>query len=231
MGGMGLELSAHASRAFGRMAADFRRVLDGRFVALLAYGPASGACFATTIGAPDLDALAVLTEQWHREGLDTPLLMTPEEFRRSLDTFPIEYQAMIDRHVVIAGSDPFAGASVAADDLRRGCELQAQSHLIHLRQGWIEAAGHPDELAELIARSADPLRLVLGNLARLMGDDVQALPAFAERRIEMPADLVAAVLQADRSVEAARALVPRLAEYVSAAERLWAFVDGWRARS
>jgi hypothetical protein len=72
---------------------------------------------------------------------------------------------------------------------------------------------------------------VLGNLARLMGDDVQALPAFAERRIQMPADLVAAVLQADRSVEAARALVPRLAEYVSAAERLWAFVDEWRARS
>ena len=231
---MALELTAHARRAFARMAADFRRVLDRRFVALLAYGPASGACFATAIGAPDLDALAVLTEQWHREGLETPLIMTPDEFRRSLDTFPIEYQAMIDRHVVIDGTDPFIGALVAPDDLRRGCEMQARSHLIHLRQGWIEAAGHGDELAELIARSADPLRLLLGNLARLMDEtatDVPAIAAFADRRIGMPADLVAAVLNADRSAEAARAAVPRLAEYVSAAERLWAFVDGWRGRS
>jgi hypothetical protein len=228
---MALALSAHASRAFGRMAADFRRVLDDRFVALVAYAPTSGACFATPIDAADLEALAVLTEQWHREGLATPLIMTPEEFRRSLDTFPIEYQAMIDRHVVIAGRNPFEGAAVAADDLRRGCELQAKAHLIHLRQGWIEAGGHGDELAELIARSADPLRLLLGHLARLMGDPaagVPALAAFAEREIGMPADLVTAVLQADQSVDAARAAVPRLSAYVAAAERLWAFVDEWR---
>jgi hypothetical protein len=230
---MPIALTPHARRAFARMAGDFQRVLDSRFVALLAYAPERGACFAASIGVPDLEALAVLTEQWHREGLETPLLMTPDEFRRSLDTFPIEYQAMIDRHVMIAGRDPFSGAAVAAGDLRRGCELQAKSHLIHLRQGWIEAGGHGDAIVELVAEAADPLRVVLENLARLSGQtglDTAALAGFAERQIGMPADLVRGVLTADRSEDAARAVAPRLGEYVAAAERLWVYVDAWRPR-
>jgi hypothetical protein len=75
---------------------------------------------------------------------------------------------------------------------------------------------------------------VLTNLARLSGEqpqDTAALARFAEGRIGMPADLVTGVLDADRSLDAARAIVPRLAEYVAAAERLWTFVDAWRARS
>ena len=42
--------------------------------------------------------------------------MTPDEFRRSLDAFPLEYQAILDRHTVIAGTPPFAGV----DGRRRG---------------------------------------------------------------------------------------------------------------
>jgi hypothetical protein len=44
----------------------------------------------------------------------------------------------------------------------------------------------------------------------------------------MPADLVASVFALEAQPHRAHTLVPRLAEYLSAAERLWAHVDGWR---
>ena len=54
--------------------------------------------------ADDLDACATLVERVAPRRLAPPLVMTPDEFRRSLDAFPLEYQAILDRHVVIAGT-------------------------------------------------------------------------------------------------------------------------------
>src|SRR5689334_21397988 len=90
-----LELSTTARRAFDRMAGDFSRVLGPRFEALVAYSADRGAAFVSNLGAPDLDALSMLTEAWHRSGLSTPLVLTSGEFRRSLDAFPLEYAAIL----------------------------------------------------------------------------------------------------------------------------------------
>ena len=82
-------------------------------------------------------------------------------------------------------------------------------------------------------RSAAPLRLVLSNLAQLQGEahaDDAALAAFASRAAGMSAALVRAVLALDAEAPAPHRLVPRLPDYLADAERLWAFVDGWRAR-
>lgn len=213
------------------MAADVTRILGDRLVSVVAYGPATAAVFATDITADDLHALSVLVEAWHKDGLATPLVLTTDEFHRSLDAFPLEYQAMLDRHAVIAGRDPLADVRIRPDDLRRACETHARGHLLHLRQGWLEAAGHEDRLADLIARSAPPLRALLGNVMRLSGTPASgpdALAEFAAKTIGMPGDLVQAVLAAEAHPDRRHSLVPRLGEYLDAAERLWAFVDQWR---
>ena len=215
------------------MAADLRRVFGARFVALVASSHHTVAAFVWSIGPDDLDALGSLVESWTRERLPPPLLMTPDEFRRSLDTFPAEYQALLDHHVVIDGVPPFDGVRINPDDLRRACEAQARGHLIHLRQGWIDAHGDTRRLEALIIRSAAPLRIVLANLAQLQGEDHRddaSLASFAERAAGMSAALVRAVLALDTNSAAAHTLVPRLREYLSDTERLWAFVDGWRPR-
>lgn len=232
-------LDATVERAYHRMAADLRRVFTDRFVALVAGGPGVSAAFVARIEPDDLDALGPIADTWHHEGVATPLLMTSDEFRRSLDTFPAEYQALIDHHVVIDGISPLEGATVGPDDLRRACEAQARGHLIHLRQGWIEDGAHAHGLAHLIERSASPLRRVLTNLARLsnvtVADDA-ALAAFADRTAGMPADLVTSILALDRmphrsqAAAASRALVPRMPEYLAASERLWSFIDTWRSK-
>jgi len=215
------------------MAADTRRVFGDRFVALIAYEPAAGLVFAASVTPSDLDALGALVETWHREGLRTPLAMTPDEFRRSLDAFPLEYQAILDRHLVLAGRNPFGEARIAASDLRRSCEVQAKAQLIHLRQGWLEAAGHADELADVIERSVGPLRILLTNVARLndvAADDPDGLARFAEQRIGMPGDLVQALLALEANPERSRTLVPKLPDYLAALDQLWTFIDTWRSR-
>jgi hypothetical protein len=134
---------------------------------------------------------------------------------------------------VIDGVPPFDGVRINPDDLRRACEVQARGHLIHLRQGWIDAHGSERRLEALLVRSAAPLRLVLSNLAQLQGEDHAddaALAAFAGRAAGMSADLVRGVLALDAVASAPRSLVPRLPDYLNDAERLWAFVDGWRTR-
>lgn len=227
----GLSLAAHAHRAFERLAQDLTRILADRFVALVASGPHSSVVFATDIAAGDLEASSALVHTWHRDGLDTPLLITADEFRRSLDAFPLEYQAIVDRHLVIAGTPPFTDIVVEPQHLRRACEVQAKSHLIHLRQGWIDAAGHETELAGVVARSAGSLRALLSNVARLSNAHGDGDPALAGARAAgLDQNLVRDILAIETAPEHAHALVRRLPEYLAATEHLWAFVDGWTAR-
>lgn len=231
---MPLELTVTARRAMERLAGDLQRVLGSRLVALVAHGPTRTVAFSTMLAAEDLTALAPLADRWHKDGLDTPLLLTPEEFRRSLDAFPLEYEAILDRHVVIAGTAPFDDVHPHDADLRRACEVQAQAFLIHLRQGWLHAADHHDEQITLLEQSAAPLRALLTNVTRLSGQpisDDEALVRFAEGHIGLPASVLTGVLNLDAHPEGAGPLldVPEfMPAYLLAAETLWAFVDKWR---
>jgi hypothetical protein len=226
-----LTLTASLERAFGRLAADLQRVFGSRFEALIAYEQNASVAFVFSVLADDLDALGPLVGAWHHDGLATPLVMTPGEFRRSLDAFPLEYQAILDRHAVIAGTPPFAGVSVDREDLRRACEIQARGHLIHLRQGWIQSGGHQSHLIDVLVRSAAPFRALLSNVARLHGapHETEAdLGAFAQTVIGMPSDVVAHVLDLEIHPEHGRKALSHLSGYLAAAEQLWNFVDSWR---
>jgi hypothetical protein len=228
-----LELSAAARRAFDRMADDLARVLDGRLVAVVATGPATSVVFAGPIGPGDLLALGAIVEAWHRDGLETPLLLTPEEFRRSLDTFAAEYQAIIDRHLVIRGVAPFGDATISTAALRHACEVQAKGHLIHLRQGWLESAGDAARLADLLVRSAGPLRTLLANVARLAGapDRGEDAALIGARLAGLSEPLIRDVLALDEAPEKGPRCLPMLPDYLAASEQLWAFVDTWRSAS
>jgi hypothetical protein len=223
-----LHLAPSARRAFERLAQDLGRVFGERLVAVIATGPASSVSFLRDIITGDLDALGALAETWHREGLDTPLLLTVNEFRRSLDAFPVEYQTLADYHVVITGTPPFADLLVEREHLRRACETAAKGYLVYLRQGWIDAAGHDEHLAALIAASAERLRTVLTQVARLKGSDTAEDPARAGAvAAGLDVALVLDVIGAERAPGRARHLVRRLPDLLALATSLWVFVDEW----
>jgi hypothetical protein len=162
----------------------------------------------------DLRACAALVVKWHESGLATPLILEASEFERSLDAFPYEFGAILADHAIVSGESPFAGLRVDPADMRRACEIQARSHLLHLREGYIETQGRSDALAELIARSAAPLSALLRSVARLKG--VSTADGVLTQ--------VAGLNGKELSPEAARRLFP---DYLSAVEYLTAEIDRW----
>jgi hypothetical protein len=174
---------------------------------------------------------------WRRRGLAVPLLLSQDEFNRTLDVFPLEYGDIIARHVVVYGRDPFAGICVSPADLRRACELQAKSHLIHLREGFLETDGSGPTVARLIAASAPAFRALLDNISRLdAGDacdggahDDDTVAARAETQIGIPAAVVRDVLAAPRAGDSTIVEPSALfSRYLTATGRIWQYVDAWR---
>lgn len=207
------------------LAADLQRIFGARLQSVVAYGDSRDGDGVHTLALverlafSDLTACAPRIVDWRRAGAAAPLILTRHEFLRSLDVFPLEYGDIIANHRLVAGEDLLAGLQVNESDLRRGCELQAKSHLIHLREGYIEAGGNPKAVGQLIAASAAALVSLLANLRRL--DD------SAAERAGITGDFLKEIARADGTTIADPS--PLLARYVSAVERLWQEVDRWRA--
>lgn len=230
---------------FDVLVGDLRRLFGSRLHALVAYGLGTfnadenylrTLVLVERVMFDDLARAAPLAAAWHRRGLAVPLLLSPHEFARTLDVFPLEYGSIIANHVVIVGDDPFANARVADADRRRGCEQQAKSHLIHLREGFLETQGEPREVVRLIGSSVPAFRTLLMNLARLEdGDrseselDTDALAVTIERMLGAPAPLTVEVLSAPAGLSTMADPTALLARYIDASERIWRYVDGWRA--
>ena len=230
--------------AAATLVTDLQRVFAGRLRSLVAYGPrVEGVaetpltCLALvdSLGVTDLDACARLAHQWERHGLAIPLILPDQEFRRSLDAFPLEYAEILRAHERIFGADPFDGVAIAREDLRRACETQVKSHLLHLREAFMETGGRPQAVADLVRASAPAFAALLRNVARLNGGTSSAR-ADATREGAHAAGLadaiVADVLALDRpdtspmpTTDAAR-LFP---QYLAAVEQLARAVDSWRA--
>ena len=177
---------------------ELRGVFGARLQSLVMYGSrASSHATATrtmalveSLTEQDLRGCASRLEAWHAAGLATPLIVPAREFDRSLDVFPLEFSAIMADHVVVAGAAPFERAAVERADLRRACEIQARGHLLHLREGFIEAAQNGNALAVLVAESAASLNALLSSLVYLEGGsarDTGATARHAERLLEYPA--------------------------------------------
>ena len=229
---------------------DLRDVFGSRLTSLVMYGahdtahtshngpPHSTAAIHTlavvdTITRDDLKACAARVSAWHDGGLATPLVLAAHEFNRSLDVFPLEFGAMLSDHLVVSGTNPFEALAVDPADIRRACEVQARSHLLHLREGYLEAGGRGAAVADLIVQSAPPFAALLVSLARLEGHPAPSAAAaarHAERILGVPDAIAEIARLADAhdlpSADAERVFGP----YLESVEKLVAYVDGWGAR-
>jgi hypothetical protein len=184
-----------------------------------------------TLTYADLVGCGAMTGDWAKAGVGTPLILTREEFEGSLDAFPLEFSAIAAHHVLIAGADPFADLPVDPADVRRACETQAKSHLLHLRGGFLEARGDAPAVARLVAASVPPLRTLLLSLARLDGVHArsrEALVKHASSLLGVPEALFEQLLATAKPADIDRSDALRIfAAYLDAMERLARFVDGW----
>jgi hypothetical protein len=231
---------------------DLRNIFGSRLRSLVAYGqgrdgrhdahghghaddapPVRTLVVVETMTHEDLRASAVRMGAWHDAGLATPLFIVAREFERSLDAFPLEFGAILADHAVVAGEDPFASLAVDPADLRRACEVQARSHLLHLREEFLETRGRADALSDLIVQSAAAFAALVASVARLdghAGGDPASAARHVERTLNMPGsvtDITTLAGVQEISSAAAEKLFP---PYLAAVERLVAHVDGWSVR-
>lgn len=216
---------------------DLQHIFGSRLLALVAYGDVNATAalslaLVQTITADDLAACAARAAAWQRGGCATPLLVTREEFAGSLDAFPLEYGEILDTHRLIHGHDPFAGLTIRDEDVRRACEVQVKSLLLHLREDFIESRGRPSEAAALVTESAPAFSQLLRHLARLdhaACTTSQELCAYAGSRPRLDGRVVGDVLALARNPSASGVDASRLfPAYLAAVEALWQFVDRWR---
>ncbi len=223
------------------LVSDLRNVFGTRLLAVVAYGPgveghtdAPLTCLTlvSSLSAEDLQACAQFVRRWNRAHIATPLIMPSHEFMRSLDTFPLEYGEIIRAHELVYGDNPFTSATIASDDVRRACELQAKSHLVHLREAFIESGGKPTNVAELVTSSAPAFTQLLRNVSRLnrvTTDDRSEVTRAGARAVGIPEELVADMLNLERRPGVPATDPSRLfPEYLAAVEQLARAVDGWR---
>jgi len=227
--------------AAAALVADLTQLFAGRLRSVVAYGArvdGDEEAFLTclvlveSITVSDLEACARLAAHWERRRVATPLILPEHEFRRSLDAFPLEYGEIIRAHERLVGPDPFAGPSIAREDLRRACETQIKSHLLHLREGFIESGGRPQAVADLVTTSAPAFAALLRHVARLGGSttaDRAAATLEGARSVGLTDGIVGDVLALERRPTIPTTDPARLFPgYLAAVEQLARAIDSWQ---
>jgi hypothetical protein len=231
------ELSSSQRHTADLLARDLEEVFGTRLRAVVAYGGTLGdgsvhsCAIVEGLAFEDLARCLPFTDRWRQRRAAVPLLLAPGELERTLDIFPLEYAAIAADHVVVRGSDPFAGVAIPREHVRRATEAQAKSHLIHLREGYLESRGESARIGQVIAASAGPLRALLLNIARLAAN-TPATPEDAELAA-LTESLTGAPASAIREVLASSAAGPSsvtdpshlLSRYIDAAQKIWEYVD------
>jgi hypothetical protein len=224
------------------LARDLGGIFRGRLLSIVVYGgqvdgnataPLQALALVSSLTAGDLEACAQLSSNWTRGGIGTPLVLPDSEFRASLDVFPLEYGEIVRAHMLVYGSDPFVGVTISPGDLRLACEAQAKSHLLHLRQGYVQTGGRLPAVARLVSQSAPAFAALLRNVGRLTGvqtaDRMEATRQGA-RAAGLSTDTVDAILALESPSALPASDPARLfPDYLAAVERLSAVVDQWRA--
>lgn len=230
-------MAAVSSTVASLVLADLQGIFGARLEAFVTYAPSvsprPSLALVRSLDMTDLTACAGRVKRWQSAGAATPVVLTRQEFARSLDVFPVEFGEIIANHETHFGDDPFEGMTVATGDLRRACEGQVRSLLLHVREDYMEAAGAAREVARVVVESAAEFRALLSLLSRLDGQRLerQQLAAWAAERLQLDAKVVSDALHiahdADKSGVDAGRLFPA---YLAAIEQLARHVDEWPDR-
>jgi hypothetical protein len=191
------------------LAAQLLEIFGSRLRMVAAFGTDPHTCaIVDSLTVDDLAQCAKRRSGWKRLGLDAPLLIVRDELMRALDAFPLEFSEIIATRRIVAGTDLFSTLAVPAEDCRRACEVHARGHLVHLREGYIDASNDEHAISRLVSASAIPFRALLANVARLDEASVDELMKKLEIGYQTKG----------------------FSEALRAAERLVEYVDRWNQK-
>jgi predicted nucleotidyltransferase len=181
-----------------------------------------------------LRAVAAVSKAWTEDGNPPPMTFTTREWKSSADIFPMEYADILERHRVLYGTLPVDGIRVNPADLRLQVEHQTMGKLLQLRQAIMGAGGDSALQLEVLEKSLSTLMVIFRAVVRLQGQvpsqDYEALTlTVAERAGFSPEPFIRVIRHARGSEKLSRDNASMiLEEYLSAMERLVAYLDEFR---
>ena len=116
-----------------------------------------------------LKQYCALHRRWSKEQIVVPLFLTEEELRMSAAVFPLEFLEIQEYHRVLDGRDPFIGFHVKTDRLREAVVQGLTSHIVRLRQRYVEGGGSDEATAILLPLSITSTIPLLRGVRRLLG--------------------------------------------------------------
>lgn len=171
----------------------------------------------------DQEALAAVLASSKKGSPIDPLFLTRRQLEKSLDTFPIEYLEMKERHLLLEGEDVLATIEVPSTYLRLQCEHELRGKHIRLRQFLLQNWSRPTELGASLEASASSFATLFRTLLRLRGESPPADPAHLVQRV---ADLYRLDSQALLGAHLAKtAGVPKGEEALAAYRRFTAEIE------
>ena len=146
----------------------------------------------------DLDALAAVSgpiNRWLKQGRPMPRLFSPGFLATAADVFPIEILDISNHHVLLHGTDPFAGLQIDLAHLRLQCERELREKMMRLQEAYLQARGRPRDLQRLVAESYPAFVLVFRGCLRLLEEPIPTLDLEVVRSLCRRLDLEATVFE------------------------------------
>ncbi len=155
----------HPQDIFADFSRDLKEIFGEDLISIVLYG--SGATGEYRPGTSDINFLVVLKDtsvqslgrgmklaaSWRRRRVNTPLFMTENDIRDSLDSYPIEFLDMKANYQLVFGKDVLQDLDFHPEDVRVQCERELKGKLLHLRQAYLESKGKTRALRKIITRS------------------------------------------------------------------------------
>lgn len=123
------------------------------------------------VTASDLRHVRSALQWWTAQGFALPVFFTADEFKASLDVFPIEFRHMKRAYKVLHGEDLLAGVEISLTNLRHETEFELRGKLLRLRSLSIQAGGTASELTKLMTDSIVSFVRFLRPMLELLGEE------------------------------------------------------------
>ncbi len=121
--------------------------------------------------AANLRHIRSAVQLWTAAGFSLPTFFTAEEFRASMDVFPIEFRLMKRAYRVLLGEDLLANAEISLTNLRLETEFELRGKLLRLRSLSIPASESASDLSKLMTESVVSFVRFLRPVLELLGEE------------------------------------------------------------
>lgn len=123
----------------------------------------------SSYGSAVLKQYSALHRRWSKEQIVVPLFLTEEEVHMSAAVFPLEFLEIQEQHRVLSGRDPFIGFHVKTDQLRETVLQGLTSHVLRLRQRYVEGGGGDEATMILLPLAITSTLPLLRGVQRILG--------------------------------------------------------------